>query len=151
MISDQLKLDYEQKIGAACYDSLTGLSNYGFLHLLLDHEFKRAKRYRIPCSLVLIDVDGFKAYNSQYGHVAGDKALHEIAGLIRENIRDADLPARYAGDKFMVIMTNTSPSQAMVSAERIRQKTERQFGGLLTVGIGIAAVSRETTTPEELV
>ena len=151
MIGDQLKLDYEQKIGAACYDSLTGLSNYGFLHLLLDYEFKRAKRYQIPCSLVLIDVDGFKAYNSQYGHVAGDKALHEIAGLIRENIRDADLPARYAGDKFMVIMTNTPPSQAMVSAERIRQKTERQFGGLLTVGIGIAAVSRETTTLEELV
>ena len=147
MISDQLRLDYEKKIGADCYDSLTGLFNHGFLRQLLDHEFKRAKRYLTPCSLVLIDIDGFTEYNAQHGHVAGDQVLHEIAGLIRENIRDVDLPARYAGDKFMVIMTHTPPSQATVSAARIRQAIGEHFGGLVTAGIGIAAVSPETTTP----
>ncbi len=151
MICDELKIDYENKIGTTCYDCLTGLFNYGFMHLFLDHEFKRAKRYKTPCSLVLIDVDGFEMFNSKNGHVAGDKALHQIAGLIRGNIRDVDLPARYAGDKFMVIVTDTPPSQASVSAERIRQIVEGHFDGLLTVGIGIAGVSKETTILENLV
>ena len=149
--SDLLRLDYEKTIGAHCYDSLTGLFNYGFLRLLLDHEFKRAKRYQIPCSLVLIDIDGFMDYNDQHGHVAGDKVLRETAGLIRNNIRGADLPARYAGDKFIVLMADTPPSQAAVSAERIQKIVEEYFGGFVTAGIGIAGVSPETTTPGEFV
>jgi putative two-component system response regulator len=151
MISDILKSDYERTIGAHCYDSLTGLFNHGFLRFVLDHEFKRARRYQTPCSLVLIDIDGFMDYNDQHGHVAGDKVLRDVAGLIRKNIRDADLPARYSGDKFMVLMADTPPSQAMISAARIQKIVEEYFGGFVTVGIGIAGVSPETSTPGEVV
>ena len=92
----------------AATDGSTGLANYRTFYRRLEQELARAVRYATPVSLLLLDVDDFKAINDTYGHLAGDEALRAIAGLIRAEIRaGVDLPARYGGEEFAVILPET--------------------------------------------
>jgi two-component system, cell cycle response regulator len=100
-------------------DALTGLKNRRFFDERLHEEFRRAQRYGDYLSLIMIDLDHFKAVNDKYGHPAGDTVLRDAAGLIRTSIRDPDICSRYGGEEFAVILPKTHMSGALTVAERV--------------------------------
>jgi two-component system chemotaxis family response regulator WspR len=130
-------------------DGLTGLSNRRYFDEYLGAEWKRANREQSQLALLMLDVDSFKAYNDTYGHVAGDEVLRRVAGVIRENCaRPADLPARFGGEEFAMILPSTSPGGARLLAEKVRRAIEAlqvPHGGspvapYVTVSIGGTAI-----------
>jgi diguanylate cyclase (GGDEF)-like protein len=101
-------------------DALTGLLNARGLFDRLDAELARARRYREALALLLVDLDGLKGINDRYGHGAGDEAIRSLADVIRSQLRETDLGARWGGDEFAVVAPCTSEGQALALAERIR-------------------------------
>ncbi|MEW6188736.1 MAG: diguanylate cyclase [Actinomycetota bacterium] len=114
----------EQLRQTSITDGLTGLSNHKNFMERLKVEFKRALRYGSPLSLIMIDVDLFKPINDTYGHVRGDEVLKIMAQIIKRNIREADLAARYGGDEFALILPETDKTEAFAVAEKLRRKVE---------------------------
>lgn len=103
-------------------DGLTGLSNRRHFDEYLELEWRRAMREQQQLSLLMIDVDYFKAFNDTFGHLAGDEALRKVADAIRGSCgRPSDLPARYGGEEFALVLPNTSPGGARLVAEKLRQ------------------------------
>lgn len=121
-------------------DGLTGINNRHAFNERLEEEFSRGERYRQPLSLLLLDLDHFKAINDTYGHLAGDTVLQQAAQIIRECSRDTDFVARYGGEEFAVLLPSTEAAGARIWAERIRQGIEVYVWEHrpLTVSIGIA-------------
>ena len=142
---------YENKIGVTFTDRLTGLYNNGFFQISLEYELKRFERYGNKFSIALIDVDSFSHFNMSRGPLEGDLLLKEIAGLIKKNSRDVDLVARYAGNLFAGIVTESNCQQALIAAERIRQDVEKKFDGASTVSIGLACCPDDATTSRLLI
>ena len=106
----------------ATKDALTGIANRRFFDEYLDKEWKRAQRDQDPFSIVMIDLDFFKAYNDTYGHQKGDTCLKEVATTIDEAMkRPADMAARYGGEEFVLILPETSSEGAVSLAERLRK------------------------------
>ncbi|APG27411.1 hypothetical protein A7E78_05885 [Syntrophotalea acetylenivorans] len=106
-------------------DDLTGLHNYRYLQMILDQEIHRAERYGLEFSLVFIDIDRFKLINDSRGHLAGSQALKEVADLLRQSVREADILFRYGGDEFTGFLAETGPEGAAIVAERIRRNIEQ--------------------------
>lgn len=106
-------------------DPLTGLYNRRYLERELANEFKRAKRYRRPLSVLMLDVDHFKKVNDEYGHRVGDKVLAALADILKANVREADVVARYGGEEIVVIATETPAKGAADLAERLRKAVAR--------------------------
>src|SRR5688500_11202474 len=123
-------------------DALTGLGNRHWMRTMFEREVTRALHSNKALCLMMIDVDNFKAFNDQYGHVAGDSVLVAVAEALREFLRPTDLIARFGGDEFAVLLPDLQLKQARQTAERIRQ----QIAGLsppslataVTVSIGLA-------------
>jgi diguanylate cyclase (GGDEF)-like protein len=129
----------------AILDPLTGLFNRRRFEAIMNSEFKRAARYKIPLSCMMIDIDHFKTINDTFGHPSGDVVLKEVAVLIQTTLREVDTPARWGGEEFIVLSPNTSPENALKAAERIlRTIAAFAFTGIgnqrITVSIGIAGV-----------
>lgn len=131
-------------------DGLTGLSNRRHFDEYLELEWRRAMREQQQLSLLMIDVDYFKAYNDSFGHLAGDEALRQVAEAIRGSCsRPTDLPARYGGEEFSLVLPNTSPGGARLIAEKLRQTvlalniphTAPEADARLTVSIGLATLT----------
>ena len=102
-------------------DALTGLANRRHLDSVLEREWRRCQRERVPLSLVLIDIDYFKKYNDAYGHPAGDACLQRVAGALQSKVRrPADLVARYGGEEFAIVLPNTHAAGAATVAEALR-------------------------------
>jgi diguanylate cyclase (GGDEF)-like protein len=130
----------------AMTDSLTGLFNRGLLESALTREIARCRRHGVMASLVLVDVDDFKATNDRWGHGAGDAALKAVADVIRRQLRAADAPCRYGGDEFAIVLPDTYRSGALLVGERIVAEVRHEFvlrriascrlG--LTVSVGVA-------------
>lgn len=156
---DFLKRNYEIAASEAFTDPLTGLFNLRQFWLSLDHELARARRYRRHCSLAMIDIDFFKQYNDQHGHLRGDEVLKEVGAVFGACIRDSDIAARYGGEEFVVIMPETERDLACIAAEKLRRSVaehhfplqETQPGGNLTVSVGVATFPDDATTARELV
>ncbi|HEY6538415.1 MAG TPA: sensor domain-containing diguanylate cyclase [Candidatus Dormibacteraeota bacterium] len=108
----------------ATTDEMTGLYNYRFLVGYLDQQVNLAERAGSPLSVLMLDLDHFKAVNDSHGHPAGDRLLRQFASLMIETIRKSDLGARYGGEEFVVVMSNTSRSDAEVVADKIRAAVE---------------------------
>ena len=142
---------YESEIGAPFTDSLTGLYNNGFFQITLAYELKRFERYGNAFSIALIDVDSFSHFNMSRGPLEGDRLLKEIAGLIKKNSREVDLAARYSGNLFAIIVTESNCRQALKVAERIRQDVEKEYDGASTVSIGLACCPDDATTCRMLI
>jgi two-component system chemotaxis family response regulator WspR len=130
-------------------DGLTGLSNRRHFDEYLELEWRRAMREQGQLSLMMIDVDYFKAYNDSFGHLEGDEALRQVAKAIRASgSRPSDLPARYGGEEFALVLPNTSPGGARLLAEKLRQTiagisiphNAPVEGSVLTVSIGLSTV-----------
>ena len=114
----------EQLLHAAGHDWLTGVMNRGRLEQASELMRASSNRLRQPQSMLLMDLDGFKAINDTYGHLAGDKVIKIFAELVTGTIRGIDILGRYGGEEFCVLMPNTNEIEASTLAERIREKYE---------------------------
>jgi diguanylate cyclase (GGDEF)-like protein len=133
-------------------DPLTGISNRRAFEARLDEEFLQAMRYKIDCSLIMIDVDHFKQYNDTFGHPAGDEALKTVAALLKLDMRAHDFLARYGGEEFVVILPNTNLKGAMVMGERFRRTVQRASWTYraITISVGVASANDRIQTSMEL-
>ena len=104
----------------ATTDGMTKLYVHRYFQLLLDKEMKRSSRHNKKFSLIMMDIDNFKAFNDTYGHQLGDKVLKDVAHAVKKNTRAEDVTARYGGEEFIVILPETDVQQAMIAAEKIR-------------------------------
>lgn len=103
-------------------DSLTGLNNRLYFDERAKEEMERFKRYKIPCSIAMIDIDHFKRLNDTYGHIVGDRALVHVSKELVKNLRKIDFVARYGGEEFAVILPSTAIKDAVTVIEKIRQE-----------------------------
>jgi two-component system chemotaxis family response regulator WspR len=131
-------------------DGLTGLSNRRYLGEFMDIQWRRAIRRSEPFSVLMIDVDDFKLYNDNYGHLAGDEVLKTVALAIQDCCRrPTDLAARFGGEEFIVVLAPSSPDETRLCGERIRQAVERaamphtgsSVAGIVTVSVGAASIT----------
>lgn len=105
-------------------DELTRLHNYRYFIKSIEHEVSRSRRYRSDLSMVLFDVDDFKHYNDTNGHLAGNRALRKLAGIIAKAVREVDIVARFGGEEFALLLPETNRQGACTIAERIRANVE---------------------------
>jgi diguanylate cyclase (GGDEF)-like protein len=122
-------------------DGLTGVSNRRHFDDTLARECRRATRTRAPLSLLMVDVDHFKAFNDEHGHQAGDELLRRIAQALRDAVhRAADLVARYGGEEFVVLLPETNEADARTLAESLRARIAETA---VTVSVGVATLIPE--------
>jgi diguanylate cyclase (GGDEF)-like protein len=132
----------------AVHDGLTGVKNRRAFDEQLDVEFRRARRYGTPLSLLLLDVDKFKQYNDTYGHPEGDVVLKKVAQVLQSGVRNIDFLARYGGEEFVILLPNTDAGGAMVLADRLRYKIESQEWKLRAVTASFGAATLMAAMPE---
>jgi diguanylate cyclase (GGDEF)-like protein len=122
-------------------DGLTGLKNFRTLNEHLLREWERTQRYQCDLSVLLLDVDYFKAYNDSFGHQAGNLALQVLAESLRKTARETDLVARYGGEEFAILLPNTDEAGAMAMARRFQGALQAVLwlNRPLTVSIGLAS------------
>lgn len=147
------KKAYEQSI----HDELTGLYNHRFLMSRLEEEVLRAIRLDHPLSLLIFDLDDFKKFNDTYGHLEGNRILSQFGSLLKSGVRSIDIPARFGGEEFVVILPETDLEIAVVVAERL-QRNIRNHSCLqgddgktqVTCSIGGASLSDKVKTVAQL-
>ncbi len=134
-------------------DPLTSLGNRRAFEIALDREFQRSRRSKAPLSLLMLDIDFFKSFNDNYGHVQGDEVLRRIGSLIRACSRESDMTARYGGEEFVIILPDTTGEQALHLAARLGTAISSDVWNLrqITVSIGVATLDADTLTHYALV
>jgi diguanylate cyclase (GGDEF)-like protein len=126
-------------------DVLTGLTNARGFFDRLDRELARSRRYREPLALLLVDLDGLKDINDRYGHRAGDEAIRSLADVIRSQLRETDVGARWGGDEFAILAPRTSEFAALALAERIRALIPGHSADWpLSGSVGVTAIDPRT-------
>jgi two-component system cell cycle response regulator len=155
-LTDQLQEANARLAQLAVTDPLTGLANRRALYAHLDREIDRAKRYKHPLAVLVIDIDHFKAVNDGHGHQTGDRVLVLVAQVITQSVRASDVAGRFGGEEFIVLAPETPPQSMKVVAERIRRAVEAQTAaqkGLpgVTVSIGAAGAVDGEGTVEAIV
>jgi diguanylate cyclase (GGDEF)-like protein len=137
-------------------DELTGLKNRRAFNNALEAEIGKAARYDRPFSLLMMDSDDLKSVNDQFGHAVGDQLIITIAQVIQESLRRTDFLARFGGDEFVAILTETPGDSAVEVAERIRASVENTSFSAAgkrvasTLSIGIACFNRSTDSCEAI-
>lgn len=137
-------------------DNLTTLYNRAYFYYRLSSEIHRAKRYNRPLSILIIDMDNFKQFNDLYGHLVGDQLLRVLSGTIRTNIRysagnpsyELDIPCRYGGDEFAIIVPETTFAQATIVAGRLCKEIKVKCGHELMAQIQAATGSHPMDAPD---
>lgn len=143
---DQLRTD-------ADLDSLTGLANRRRFRVALQREVERWRRYRMPCALLMLDIDHLKSINDRFGHPAGDMVIRQIAQTLREVSRDNDTAARLGGEEFGLLLAGVDLERAAAAANRLRAvlSTKHVEGvGNVTVSIGVAGCPENATSERML-
>lgn len=136
---ERLNLEVTQLRQQVIRDSLTGLFNKRYFDDALATEMERSRRNRLPTSLILLDIDHFKAINDQYGHVAGDFVLEKLAHVLKQTVRMIDIPCRYGGEEFAVILPSTPLMIACHVAERLREAVNETHVALDTNVVSVTA------------
>jgi len=148
---------HENLVRMAFVDYLTGLPNFRSLSERFENEIKRAARYGRLLSLIMFDLDGFKAINDRLGHLAGNAALKHVAGLVKGFVRETDVAGRFGGDEFMILLPETPKHiaeglavkiQALISAAPLRLEGNGFLP--LTVSLGMASFPRDARTANAL-
>jgi diguanylate cyclase (GGDEF)-like protein len=126
----------------AMTDGLTQIPNYRFLCQAVDDQIALALRREEFFTVVMVDVDNLKAYNATHGHLGGSEILRDLARLLRDNVRRADLVGKYGGDEFLLILPRTRPTGGVILAERVRRKIAERLRGkageFLSCSFGVA-------------
>lgn len=147
---------YERSISGTNHDSLTGLYNRTFFDEAFEQQLSLAHRYHTNLSILFLDIDNFKGINDNFGHLAGDNVLQEVASIIRSSIRESDIAVRYGGEEFVLLMPSTAGTDATIMAERIRQRVaEKTFhfnhsAFRLTISGGLASYPQNATNAKDL-
>ncbi|MFZ5453943.1 MAG: GGDEF domain-containing protein [Thermodesulfobacteriota bacterium] len=118
--TQRLQEECERLRNLSYTDHLTGLFNRRYLKNAIDQEMERTRRTGLPTSLIMIDLDYFKRINDTYGHQAGDEALKWVSQIWRKNLRRIDIPCRYGGEEFAVILPGTRLRAALRAAKRLQ-------------------------------
>ncbi len=140
----------------AVTDPLTGLYNRRYFMERASNEFKRAKRYLTPLSVIMLDIDHFKQVNDTYGHLAGDQVLQNLAKLCQSTLRAVDIIGRYGGEEFMVMLPETPLKKAQHTAERLRSEIAAHTTRFdehvirITASMGVAEVCEQTESLDAL-
>ncbi len=135
---------YQQVQDLAVRDELTGTLNRRAFSKTLEREFRRAKRYDTPLSLILVDIDYFKDINDTHGHLVGDQVLQKMVSVLNNSIREVDILARYGGDEFVSLLPGTNLEEVLVVARRMKEQVQTTYFNLnskaieVTVSIGVA-------------
>ena len=145
---DELKKLNRELFAMSRRDPLTRLGNRLRLREDLETLGAQAQRYGHSYCAMLCDVDFFKAYNDTYGHLAGDEVLKRVADVISENLRGGDMAYRYGGEEFLIILPQQSAESAVSTADRLRRAAEdlripheKNPPGVVTISVGVAALS----------
>lgn len=123
-------------------DYLTGLANRRRFRKALGQEVERWRRYKVPCSLLLVDIDLLKKINDAHGHSMGDRAIRMVAEALTSHSRDNDTAARLGGEEFALLLAGADNEKAFAAAERLRLSVAGEpvaEAGLITISIGVAA------------
>ena len=155
---ERLRSNYHRSISMAVTDSLTGLYNRHYLDAYLDGLLKRSLNDGKPLAVAIIDVDFFKVVNDTHGHPAGDQVLRELAARLEGSVRADDMAARFGGEEFVLIMSDTDMETARkVTARLCRDIEATPFAGSMienglsvTASIGVAVADGRSETPEDL-
>jgi len=134
-------------------DSLTGLANRRRFRVALAREVERWRRYRVPCALLMLDIDHLKQVNDMFGHPVGDSVIRQIAQTLKEVSRDNDTAARLGGEEFALLLAGVDLERAVSAAERLRMvlSSKRVEGvGTVTVSIGVAGCPESATSERAL-
>lgn len=138
-------------------DALTGLYNFRYLQKALEMEMERTRRTRLPTGLIMVDLDHFKNINTQYGHECGNIALASVGKILHENVRVIDVPCRYGGEEFTIILPGSTLRQSIQIAERLMEVIRstpvvlKSEDVTLTASFGVAVFrSGDDCTPERL-
>ncbi len=155
MAIDNARL-YERALHLAFTDNLTGLYNRRYLLDQLDREFARVARNESSISLLMIDLDGLKKINDQFGHNEGDVVLKKVAKILKQNTRSSDVASRWGGDEFVLLAPDTDSKSAYILAERIRYQVEHCLPKVagqeltITISVGLAAYPGSVSCVTEL-
>lgn len=142
----------------AITDYLTGLYNHRYFQQILTQELGRARRYQKVLSLIILDIDNFKSFNDRLGHAVGDKILIVIGEIINRSLRKVDYAFRYGGEEFVLLLPETSLENAVLTADRLRQRiadeaaksVPESSGSIITVSAGVACYPENGTNREDL-
>jgi diguanylate cyclase (GGDEF)-like protein len=143
----------------AITDELTGLYNHRYFVQRLSHEVNRASRYDLSFALAMLDIDDFKHYNDDNGHLKGNEVLRQLSALLIEQCREVDVIARYGGEEFTIIMPETSQSEATRMVDRLREAVARHAfksngkngGRHLTMSAGVATYPKHSRSAHLLI
>ncbi len=120
-------------------DALTGLYNFRYMQKALEMEMERTRRTKLPTGLIMIDLDHFKNINTLYGHECGNTSLSWVSKILRESVRVIDVPCRYGGEEFALILPGTSLMQTVKIAERVRETISSSPVSLKNESVSITA------------
>jgi len=142
----------------AITDFLTGLHNHRYFQQILTQELGRARRYEKQLSMIILDIDNFKSFNDRFGHAVGDKILIVIGEIINHSLRKVDFAFRYGGEEFVILLPETHLKNAILTAERIREKiadeaadlVSESCGSKITVSAGVACYPEDGSNREDL-
>ncbi len=146
--AEELRQAYDEVNLLASTDPLTGLSNRRMIEQAIMDEIVRAERYHSPLSIILFDLDYFKAVNDTYGHDVGDDVLKTVCSLVQTNMRETDLIGRWGGEEFLIVLPETDLAGAMKTAEKLRgilAAHNHTVAGKLTASFGVAQRQVNTT------
>lgn len=154
----RLRRECERLKQLAITDPMTGFYNFRYLIQTMEREMERTRRTGLPMALIMIDLDHFKRVNDEYGHPVGDAALQWACHIWRENVRKIDVPCRYGGEEFVVVLPGTSLPHAVMLAERLRRKLaalplrSETYTIPLTASFGVSGYhGEEPCSPEMLI
>ena len=148
---------FQQTAESSIKDELTGLFNFRYFREALEKELKRAQRHGHEISLAMLDIDDFKAFNDRYGHLAGNEALKRTAQVIIDTLRVIDIPCRYGGEEFAVILPMTPKDGAFTVMDRVRTnlfKTAFRMNGKkehITLSGGVAVYPSDGGSVDDLI
>lgn len=153
-----VSLEYTLSARLAMFDSLTGLYIRRQMNFHLEHEIARIKRYGGEFAVAMLDIDHFKRLNDTYGHLFGDQVLLELSYLIRSTIRqNVDIPCRYGGEEFIIILPTSNAKKAYEMTERLRSLCEhheflyKDKPISVTFSAGVIVVNNPDTSPKEII
>ena len=157
VIWNRLMKNYNSVIQNSMLDGMTGLFTHKFFMERLVGELGRAKRHKEDLTLLFLDLDKFKRINDTFGHLFGDLVIKETAKIIKNNVREHDVVARYGGEEYAVILVNTTKEECLKTVERIRENVENhnftngEFNENMTISIGMGQFPKDSEDSRGLI